>query len=78
MRGRRRRGSIKIVLTLRLDPELDADLLEWLRTLPRGERVRALKRALRHGGGLNIENADIRDDQEAQEAAENILETWNF
>lgn len=78
MRGRPRRGSIRFVLTLRLDPDLDADLLEWLTSIPIGERVQTLKRALRSGGLGSSAAAEPEDDQEAQEAAKNILGAWNF
>lgn len=78
MRGRPRRGSVRFTLTLRLDPELDADLLAWLQSLPKGERMKALKRALRSGGAALAATLDETDEREAQEAADNILETWNF
>lgn len=78
MRGRPRRGSVRFTLTLRLDPELDADLLAWLQSLPKGERMKALKRALRSGGAALAATLDETDEREAQEAADNILGTWNF
>jgi hypothetical protein len=76
--GRHPRGSVRFVISMRLDPELDADLLEWLRNIPVGERVKALKRALRSGGVAPGASMEAQDDREAQEAAENILGTWNF
>jgi len=65
-------------MTIWLDPDLDADLLGWLQSIPKGERVKALKRALRSGGvGMSV-ILDEQDDLEAQEAADNILGAWNF
>ncbi len=78
MAGRPPRGSVRIEITMRLDPELDADLIEWLRSIPVGQRVKALKRALRSGGVALGAALDEQDDREAQEAAENILEAFNF
>jgi len=79
MAGRPRRGSVRFAITMRLDPEIDADLLEWLRGIPPGERVKALKRALRSGGvAPGVGRLDEQNDREAQEAAESILGAWNF
>lgn len=79
MRGRPRRNSVRVNITLRLDPDMDADLIEWLLNIPLGERVKVLKRALRSGGlGVTTVMADDADDLEAQEAADNILSAWDF
>ncbi|MEP0807625.1 MAG: hypothetical protein HRF47_19275 [Chloroflexota bacterium] len=77
MRGRPRRESVEIIIHLRLDPDLDADLLSWLQSIPRGERVKSLKRALRNGG-VGTTTMDDEDDLDVQEAADNILGTWDF
>jgi len=78
MAGRHPRGSVKIVITLRLDPDLDADLLAWLSSIPKGERVKALKRALRSGGVTTASTDASEDNGEADEAADNILNAWNY
>lgn len=75
-RGRPRRGSVRFVLTLWLDPERDADLLAWLAGLPKGERMQAFKQALR-SGGMRSPTMTADDDQEALAAAEEILNAWN-
>jgi hypothetical protein len=64
------------VISLRLDPDLDEDLIEWMRQLPKRERVKALKRALR-SGGVNL-SAGEANDVDALDAAESILDKWNF
>jgi hypothetical protein len=75
-RGRPQGNSIRFDFTLRLDPDLDGDLLAWLQNLPKRERVKALKRALR-SGGVNL-SADESNDVDALDAAESILGAWDF
>ncbi len=75
-RGRPRKNTVRIDVTFRLDPELDAEFLAWLQSLPRGERPARLKR-LFYMGRNALDVAD-EGDHEAEEAAENILGAWEF
>jgi hypothetical protein len=78
-RGRPRSNSVRIQITMRLHPERDADLIQFFRGIPIGERVRVLKRVLRGRASLDAMLGQVEQDvQQAQEAAENILGAWNF
>lgn len=75
-RGRPPKNSVKIVITLRLDPELDADLLAWLQKS--GNRAACVKRALRQGGMQSETRETARGEEDTLETLENILDAWNF
>ena len=45
--GRPRRNSLHLRLTLTLDPVADEDLIQWLLSVPRGQRAAAIRAALR-------------------------------
>lgn len=77
-RGRPRKNSVKVVITLRLDPELDADLLTWLLAAPPRQRAERVKHALRQGGMQSQPGEADHDDETTQETLENILDAWNF
>jgi hypothetical protein len=44
----------KYRIALKLDREWDADLVEWLQTIPDGQRSAAVREAIRRGLGLAI------------------------
>ncbi len=77
-RGRPRKNTVKLGITLYLDPDLDADLLNWLQELPHGTRARRVIRALRQGGIQTSAETVPEDDEEALEALDNVFEAWNF
>ena len=79
-RGRPRQiqRSVRVTLSGWLHPEHDADILAWLNAIPKGQRMNALKTALRTGGlglGSAAENGET---DEVQAAAEDILSHWEF
>jgi len=76
-RGRPRKNTVRIDVTFRLDPKLDAEFLAWLQSLPKGQRPAMLKRLFYMGRDALAEVVD-EDDREAEEAAENILGAWEF
>jgi len=48
-------------VNLKLDPVLDADLIEWLESLPRGTRSRSIRERLRQSAtGKSTDLGDIR------------------
>ena len=52
-------------LTIRLHPQQDADLTQWLAeldSLPYGQKGEAIKRALRQGAGLQIRTTPATHD----------------
>jgi hypothetical protein len=53
------RGDYRI--NLRLDPELDSDLISWLESVPRGQRSDVLRAIIREG----LKNALLENQQEA-------------
>jgi len=75
-RGRPRSNSVRIQITMRLHPERDADLIQFFRGIPVGQRVIVLKRVLRGRASLDAVPGQV--EQDVQEAAENILGAWNF
>ncbi len=75
-RPRKLQRSVRVTLSGWLHPEYDADILAWLNAIPKGQRMNALKTALRNGGLLGSE-ADGELD-EARAAAEGILSHWEF
>lgn len=77
-RPRNTERSIRIVLSGWLHPEYDADIIAWLKAIPKGARMNAFKTALRNGGmsiGTSLETA-LPD--EARSAADAILSNWEF
>jgi hypothetical protein len=78
-RGRRPNEipSVRISLTGWLNPEFDADILAWLESIPKGQRMNALKTALRSGGMLQT-NLPIEPEDDSQQAANEILGNWEF
>jgi hypothetical protein len=69
--------SVRISLTGWLQPEADADILAWLVSIPRGQRMNALKAALR-SGGLEKGKDQAAPMDDAQRVAEEILSYWEF
>jgi hypothetical protein len=70
--------SVHLAIAGWLNPEYDADLIAWLESIPKGQRMQALKTALR-SGGLGANKDSERDSQdEIQSAADNILSNWEF
>ncbi len=79
-RGRPRNSqpSIHFAIAGWLHPEYDADIIAWLNAIPKGERMSALKAALRNGGlgpGTKSDNGELNH---AHSAAEDILNHWEF
>ena len=69
--------SVRIVISGWLQPEFDADILAWLASIPKGQRVNAFKTALRSGGML--QNAiPTKPEDDSQQAANEILGNWEF
>jgi len=79
-RGRPRNAqpSVRITLSGWLHPEYDADILAWLNTIPKGQRMNALKTALRSGGLGQEKSIDSSQQDESQSAANDILSNWEF
>ena len=81
-RGRPRNSqpSIRVAIAGRLHPEYDADILAWLDAIPKGQRMNALKIALR-SGGMTLDQSyqsDKSDEDHAKHAADDILSHWEF
>ena len=79
-RGRPRNAqpSIRFAIAGWLHPEYDADILAWLDAIPKGQRMNALRIALRSGGlGQAQALSNIQQD-ENQTAAEALLANWEF
>lgn len=71
-------SSVRIVLSGWLHPEYDADIIAWLNSIPKGQRMNAFKTALR-SGGLSLQDSLETDEQdEVQTAADDILSHWEF
>ncbi len=69
--------SVRIVLSGWLHPEFDSDILTWLASIPKGQRMNAFKTALRSGGMM--QNAILaRPEDDSQQAANEILGNWEF
>jgi hypothetical protein len=69
--------SVRIVISGWLQPEFDADILAWLASIPKGQRVNAFKTALRSGGMLQSPILTKPED-DSQQAANEILGNWEF
>ena len=79
-RGRPRNvtPSVHFAIAGWLHPEYDADIIAWLNAIPKGERMNALKTALR-SGGLRLGTAsDSSATDQAQSATDEILGHWEF
>jgi hypothetical protein len=70
--------SIRIVLSGWLHPEYDADILAWLDAIPKGQRMNALRVALRSGGLVTDQNLVSSQPDESQTAADALLANWEF
>ena len=68
--------SVRISLTGWLQPEFDADILAWLASIPKGQRMNAFKAALRSGCMSERKTLPLTED--AEQAAEEILGHWEF
>jgi len=79
-RGRPRKAqpSVRMVISGWLDAENDADIIAWLQAIPQGQRMNALKMALRSGGLKLAQNPDGSQQDEPQNAAEEFLNHWEF
>lgn len=77
-RGRPRKNTVRIDITLRLDPEVDGEFLEWLLGLPKGERPAALRQLFYLGRDALTAPEDAGDDRELAEAADSVLGAWEF
>ena len=79
-RGRRPNAirSVRIVLSGWLHPEFDADILAWLASIPKGQRVNALKTALRSGGGMLKQTSPVEPEDDTRQVANEILGNWEF
>jgi len=69
--------SVRIVLSGWLHPEFDADILAWLASIPKGQRMNALKTALRSGGMLK-QTSPVEPEDDTRQAANEILGNWEF
>jgi len=78
-RGRRPNAihSVRISLTGWLNPEFDADILDWLASIPKGQRMNALRTALRSGGMLK-HTSPVEPEDDTQQVADEILGNWEF
>ena len=84
MKTKKKRGrtpnairSVRIVLSGWLHPEFDADILAWLASIPKGQRMNAFKTALRSGATLkHTSPVELEDD--AKQVANEILGNWEF
>ncbi len=70
--------SIRVAIAGRLHPEYDADILAWLEAIPKGQRMNALKLALRNGGLTRDQPDPHQKPEEAQAAADSLLSYWEF
>ena len=79
-RGRPRNtsASIHVAIAGWLHPEHDADILDWLNSIPKGQRLNALKTALRSGGSILSTNSPNAATQDVQIVADDILSNWDF
>jgi hypothetical protein len=64
-------------VNLKLDPVLDADLIAWLESLPRGTRSRAVRERLRQATPVGTA-ADLEDIRQVlvEELAKVAISTW--
>ena len=70
--------SVRIVLSGWLHPEYDADIIAWLNSVPRGQRMSALKAALRNGGLGPEQSFSMTAPDEAQAVADDLLSNWEY
>ncbi|MEI7847077.1 MAG: hypothetical protein WCK35_14860 [Chloroflexota bacterium] len=79
-RGRPRNAlpSIRVAIAGWLNPEYDADILAWLNSIPKGQRMNALKTVLRSGGLGQEQNTASTLPDESQNAANALLAHWEF
>ena len=79
-RGRPRNSqtSVHIAIAGWLHPEYDADILAWLNAIPKGQRMNALKAALRNVGLALQPSPTNGQADESQSAADAILSNWEF
>jgi hypothetical protein len=84
MKTKKKRGrtpnairSVRISLTGWLNPEFDADILDWLESIPKGQRMNALRTALRSGGMLK-HTSSVEPEDDTQQIADEILGNWEF
>ena len=79
-RGRPRNAlpSIRVAIAGWLNPEYDSDILAWLNSIPKGQRMNALKTALRSGGLGQEQNSASTLPDESQNAANALLAHWEF
>jgi hypothetical protein len=69
--------TVRIAIAGWLHPEYDADILAWWQSVPKGERMAALKTALR-SGGMGQDTPALSETDEIQRAADEILGNWEF
>jgi len=75
--GRPRKNKpIRMYFAGYLHPGEDDDLIEWWYSLPKGKRFPILIAILRSGGGLDDVDQYDEDAGKAEEAIENILESF--
>jgi hypothetical protein len=74
-RGRRKleQPSVSFLIHLRLQEDLDQDLLQFLRTIPKRKMASAIKAALRAGGAQMTGNASDEDDEDLALAVDDFL-----
>ena len=77
-RGRPRKNTVRVDITLRLDPEADEEFLEWLLNLPKGQRPAAIRRLFYLGREALEAPEEGGDDRKLAEAAESVLGAWEF
>ena len=70
--------SLRFAIVGRLHQEHDADIIAWLNAIPKGQRMNALKIALRNGGLELASSPENGDQDEVQGAANDILSNWEF
>ena len=69
--------SVRIVLSVWLHPEFDADILAWLSSIPKGQRMNAFKTALRSGAMLK-HTSPVEPEDDTRQIADEILGNWEF
>ena len=67
-----------MVLSGWLNPEYDADIIAWLNSIPKGQRMNAFKTALRSGGLSLQDSLQTGEQDEIQAVADDILSHWEF
>lgn len=69
--------STRVVISGWLHPQYDADILAWLQSIPKGQRMNAFKTALR-SGGMTSQDLPAEPDEDAARIADEILGAWEF